>query len=374
MNTWLIIKKEFIQNMRNMQANSMMILFPIVLIVILGAAFSGVFEKNIDLSGMKAVYTIQSNGQLAEGFLSFTESMNKELGVVFEEIDDVDEGIKTVKDNKYAGYIVLSGDPGEIHIYKNERYNLRANLMESMIATFAQRYDAYAAIARTNPEALPGIMANQEMDFVNMESLDKKKQPGSLGYYAVTMLTLILLYASLTGFWGIKSEQNQKTGNRILTAPVGKAEMLVGKVLGGIAITLVQAAVVILFSRFVLNANWGDDIATIAVIVVSESIMSIGIGTGIAFLIRHEGAASGILNTVIPIIVFFGGGYVPLSQMGQGIEKLSVISPVKWTNEAIFRVIYDMDYSLVLIAVLINLSVAALFIMASAVLSRKEAV
>jgi ABC-2 type transport system permease protein len=71
-------------------------------------------------------------------------------------------------------------------------------------------------------------------------------------------------------------------------------------------------------------------------------------------------------------MVFLGGGYVPLSVMGEGISELSVISPVKWVNTALFNVIFDGNYSGVAEAVGINLGIALLLITLSAILSRRN--
>jgi ABC-2 type transport system permease protein len=352
----------------------MMVLFPIVLIVILGAAFSGVFDKTIKLGDVNVLYTVQSGQYLADSFKTFSKELESGMGITFEETANVNEGMESVRNTKYSCYIQLTNNPEEIKIYKNERYGFNANLVQSVMNVFAERYSAIAEIYKQNPSIVGKILSDQSMDYVKTESLDKKRQPGSLDYYAVSMLTLILMYASLTGLWGVKGEQNLKTGSRILCSPVRKSEYLLGKVLGGILVTLVQACLVILFSKFILKAYWGTDILTIMLLVVAQSIMAISIGTGIAFLIRNDGAASGVLNTIIPMVVFFGGGYTPLENMGPGIMKLSVVSPVRWMNDAIFRVIYNNDYSLVLTALLVNLAVAAAFIMVSAMLSRKGAV
>jgi ABC-2 type transport system permease protein len=351
----------------------MMVLFPIVLIIILGAAFSGAFDSTIKLGDVNVLYTVQSGKYLEDSFKSFTKELEGEMGITFVETSNIDEGMESVRNTKYYCYIQLTNNPEEIKVYKNERYRGVAGLVQSMMNVFAERYSAIAEIYKQNPSIVGKILSDQSMDFVRTESLDKKRQPSSLDYYAVSMLTLILMYASLTGLWGVKGEQNLKTGSRILFSPVRKSEYLLGKVLGGILVTLVQACLIILFSKFILKAYWGTDILTIMLLVVAQSIMAISIGTGIAFLIRNDGAASGVLNSIIPVVVFFGGGYTPLENMGPGIMKLSVVSPVRWMNDAIFRVIYNNDYSLVLTALLVNLAVAAAFILVSAVLSRKGA-
>lgn len=372
MNILNVLIKEFKQNIRNWKANIMMVLFPIVLIMILGAAFTGQFDRTVKLGNIKVLYTAQSSKELNDSFKSFTADLGKNMGVSFREISDVNEGISSVKDTEYSCYIILSNNPEEFKIYKNARFNSDANLVESMVKSFASRYSAIAQIARSNHQVVGKILADNTMDFVKTESLDRKRQPGSLDYYAVSMLSLILMYSSLTGFWAIKSEKNMRTGNRMLCSPISKYEVLTGKVLGSIAVTLLQASVVILFSKYVLKAYWGSDILTVLLVIAAESIMAISMGTGIAYLIKNDGAASGLLNSIIPVIVFLGGGYVPLSVMGEGIAKFSDFSPVKWVNDAIFRVIYDSDYSHVLTAILINLAVAAGFIIISAMFSKKE--
>ena len=373
MNILNIIWKEFRQNIRDWKANSMMVLFPVVLILILGTAFSRVFDNSVQLNDARVLYTIQAGSGIAGYFEEFL-TQGKELGIIFEETQDVDRGIRSVEDVTYSSYILFEGNSNNIRFYKNARYNFEANFIEGYVNAFVQRYNAYAEIARSNPAALDKAMAEAGKEYVRVSSLDTKRQPRSIDYYSITMLTLILMYASLTGMWGIRSEQRMKTGNRILCGPVNKYELMAGNVIGDVSVTIVQAVVVIAVSKYVLAAYWGSNILAVMGLVLSQSVMTISLGVGMAYLIRNEGAASGVLNTVIPIVVLLGGGYTPLENMGGFISKISVISPVKWINDALFRLIYDNDYSLFATAIIINIVVAAVFLTAAALLSRKEAV
>jgi len=375
MNILRIIKKDFVLNLRDFKANAMMVLFPIVLIIILGAAFSGVFKQTIELGDVTVLYTVdigKSGDQSFEkAFESFRETLTEELGISFEKTDDVEMGMESMNYYRYSAYLRISGNPREIKLYKNEKHNLTASLMESALNSFINTYQAMSAIAVNNPSALAMPELKERREFVNVRSLDEKKQAGSLDYYAVTMMTLILLYASMTGFWSIRSDIEQRTASRTLSAPVRKYEFLTGKVLGSIIITLIQALVVVLFSGLILKAYWGEDPVTVALLLLSYSIMTVSIGVGLAFIFKNSGAANGVLNSVIPFFVFLGGGYIPLSVMGSTFEKISVISPVKWINLALLGVIYDNDYSKVLISIGINVVIAAVFILMAVLISRK---
>jgi ABC-2 type transport system permease protein len=156
-----------------------------------------------------------------------------------------------------------------------------------------------------------------------------------------------------------------------MCAPVRKYELLTGNVAGSIVVTIVQGLVVILFSKFVLKANWGEDILTVALLLLTYSIMTVSLGAGLAFMFENSEAAMGVLNTIIPIFVFLGGGYVPLNVMSGVLAKISDISPVKWVNSALLSVIYDGNYSRVLTSVSINLAIAAAFIVIASLFTRK---
>ena len=107
MKTLQIILKEIKRNIRDYKANTMMVLFPIVLIIILGAAFSGIFKGGMDLGGMSILYTIDaedSDPVFESAFNSFRQHLSGEMGLVFEETTDFDKGLRDIEDNKYAAY------------------------------------------------------------------------------------------------------------------------------------------------------------------------------------------------------------------------------------------------------------------------------
>jgi ABC-2 type transport system permease protein len=371
--TLQIILKEIKRNIRDYKANTMMVLFPIVLIIILGAAFSGIFKGGMDLGGMSVLYTIDaedSDPVFESAFNSFRQHLSGEMGLVFEETTDFDKGLRDIEDNKYAAYLHITGDPLRIDMYKNKTRSVTSGIVENAVAAFIDSYVTINVAARNNPAVLSELQAD-DADYVRIRSLDRKRQPGATDYYAIAMLTLILLYSSQTGFWGIRSEIEGRTAARILCAPVYKYQYLTGKILGSIFVTIVQGFIVLMFSKLVLKAYWGEDLLTVAVLVITYSVMAVSLGAALAFVLRSGEAANGLLNTIIPILVFLGGGYVPVYVMGDSFSKLSVISPVRWINSALLNLIYDGNYSDVPISIAINLGLSVLFISVAVLLSGK---
>ena len=143
-----IYKKELKQNLREKNANNMMILIPISLILILCTALSSMFSTtSIELDGVKVLYTKPGDFQLEQAFNSFMEQGSK-MGIEFEEINDVNAGVERVKRAEYSCYVLFEDDPRVIRLYKNDRYRFEASLVEAMLYAFAERYSAIAEVVR----------------------------------------------------------------------------------------------------------------------------------------------------------------------------------------------------------------------------------
>lgn len=371
-----IISKEIKQRFRDYKTNILMVLFPMVLIIILGAAFSSVFENgSIDTGDISVLYTIDIEGGdpvFENAFSTFRQYMSDEMGIQFEETSDFEKGISEIEDRRFTAYLHITGQPLRIDMYRNENSGFRSGIVENAVASFLDSYTAINVVARGNPAVLSEIQQPGDTSRVRVTALDRKKQPGSTDYYAVTMLTLILMYASLTGFWCIRSEVDEKTVPRVLCAPVRRYQYLTGKILGNIFVTVIQGFVVLLFSRLVLKANWGEDLFMVSVLIITYSVMTVSLGAALAFIFRSAELASGLLNALIPVFVFLGGGYMPIYALGDTISRISVISPVRWINTGLLDLIYEGSYFDAYISVAVNLGFSVLFISVAAHLSGKR--
>ena len=197
-----------------------------------------------------------------------------------------------------------------------------------------------------------------------------KRRPVSTDYYSTLVDTYNAVFITY-GFGGLERNRAKNRRSQDIVQPCISIELLTGKVIGCIFVTVLQGLVVVLFSRWVLNAYWGQDILPVALLLLTYAFMTVSIGVALAFLIRSSDAASGILNTLIPVLVFLGGGYVPLSVMNGFIAKIAQISPVYWINSALFKIIYDRDYSSMPASIAINLGIAMLSLIISAIFSKR---
>ena len=372
MNIISIIIKEIKHNFRDRKSMVMMILFPIALIVVISAAFSSSFSSSIDIGTPKVLYSIEGSGVASDNFKTGFIEKGKDFKIEFTKMNDMDSAKKKLVSKEYDAIIEMKSD-NKIEFYKSNVESLRAGVVESILSTYVQEFNVIIDVCKVNPGIINSLIRDNNNNYSTIISVNKSSQPSSLDYYTIAEIALIIMYAGMAGLFGIASEKNSKTRDRILISPVRKYEFLIGKTIGGVIGTILQIAIVILFSKYVLKANWGNDIFTVLLIFISQIIMAISIGVGLGFIFKNENVANGILNFMIPVIVFLGGSYMPVDGFGsKTFQAITYLSPVRWVNRSIFDVIYNNDYSKVPFAILINLGIAVIFLAISSLLFRKE--
>lgn len=358
----LIAAKEIKQNLRDRKGMAMMILFPVLLMLVLGTALSGGFNNTISLKDTKVLYSISGSVQEKEAFSNFTETMKK-TGIQFEKTDNINKALDGIKDTTYACLINVDSDNNVIDLYENEQYDLKASIVKVILNTYVQRYNLISQIAKLEPMEVKNINAYGNTDYVSVESIDKRITPSALDYYGVTMLTMIILYSSLYGSFSVGGEYINKTADRLLSAPIGRFEILTGKAIGNILSAIIQVIAVIIFSKFVLKIYYGNHIFEFLLLLFSEIIMATVIGMSVSFIFKKQSVSTIILNMFIPLMVFFGGGYGPLDGMSNSLlTSFSKLSPIKWTNDTAFALIYGNSAGNLSISILINIGIAAVFL------------
>ena len=81
----------------------------------------------------------------------------------------------------------------------------------------------------------------------------KRLKPGSMDYYAIVMTTMVALYGAMGASNLIRGERIRKTGDRLIAAPITKAEIFIGKILGNMVANALCILLVVLFSKFVFK-------------------------------------------------------------------------------------------------------------------------
>ena len=148
--------------------------------------------------------------------------------------------------------------------------------------------------------------------------------PGIIG---LTVLT--------TGVLGTVGTNTQYRNNGILrklaTTPLGKSEWIISKMLYQTVIIFISAAMIIVVAKLVYDVRTVPDVVTILLLFVG-TICFTGIGMIIARFVKDEDAANAAASAVTFPMMFLAGTFIPLETMPEYLQTVSKFLPLTYLN------------------------------------------
>lgn len=375
MSIFKVAKKDILRNIRDIKVMGIMTLMPILIILMMGVALSGVFEGNeLSMRDVHLEYLVKGEkGAFTKGFESLMDEMMTDDSSLLE-IKDKEQSINRLKNDDISSMIEIDEENKTIVLYKNNIYNTEASIIEGVLNTYVGRFNVVHEIINVNPQLIEEVSSQEEGNsYVTLKSLNRKESPSAMDYYGIAMCILFVLYGIITPTSGIISEKQKGTLARTLVSPISKKELLLGKMLGGVGTTTIQIGLIMLATLLIYNVNWGDNPIYAFILIFTEIIMAMSIGTALGFLFDSEGKATGLIQVFIGVTALFGGSYMPLQGLGLFGEIGKYVSPIWWTNGGMFEMIYTGRMNSYYTAIAVNLGIAALFLLiASWKITKKE--
>ena len=368
--------KDIKEIVRDKRLSFMMILFPLILILILGTALGGtsVSGGKTTVINTKALYFIEKEGVAQEAFNSFSENIDKEL-IEFEEVKTKENGIEVLQKGKYSALLIINSEKNKIEVIKSPKFDFEGDFVEGLIRSFADRASVAMILYKYDKNSINDIKEGQNhSDYITVKGIkDDSKAPRAIDYYGITMLTMIIMYMSTMASEFVLLEKELGTEKRISITNTTGTEMFFGKLLAQVVVGVVQIGLIMGVSSLVYKVNYGDDLISVILIIASLGILMIAIGLAIGIFTKPDSPSGSILNILIPILVFLGGGYFPISNLGSKfLTNLANVSPVKWINQSLLDVIYEGSYSLVNKLLLINGAVTLILLIIVALKFRRR--
>lgn len=344
--TWKYIQ----QNIKRPTGLGMLILGPLLLILILGLAFSSIFSAGQVALDIKIGYYSEEKGSLYTGFKTFIDQLN-DFKITGEETGNITSGEEKTRQGEYQAFIIIDEKSMGLELVLNSNSGVQAGIIEGILLGFSNRFNFYNLVFRYKPESMNSVIEYKEADFITHTALSASRQPRAIDYFGITILTLAVLYGAFLGSHGVVKEKSLKTLNRIYTAPVTKMQFLLGTCLGTLTALLIQMTTLFLAGKYLLSIYYGENIPAVVFLLLCEGFFALALGVGIANLVGNINAVIGILSGLIPVFIFLGGGYGKLPDT-KVFEFFSRFSPVTWVNKALFETIYSTSHTYFLPAVL----------------------
>ncbi|WP_336762328.1 ABC transporter permease [Paenibacillus sp. USHLN196] len=243
---------------------------------------------------------------------------------------------------------LLQGKATEIQLVElrisEGSYTLRA-AVEGLTSGLQQSASAVTVAAGRVSSEMDVLESTQKPLEQLLQEIGKQQVAGEVtdlqiypkpGLNNVTGFTIMFMMGLLTSAVAVIMEDRRKrTMARVFTAPVHAYEIALGNFLGSFVIGMIQIVMVLGVSRWLLHYDAGIPFGIHFMILSAFMLVSMGIASTVAGLIRNSKNANMLNSLIIMPTCMIGGCFWPISFMPDYMQKLANVVPQKWAIQAV---------------------------------------
>lgn len=357
---------------RNRSAVIILLVFPSVLILILGLAFGGL-GGGPQFGGIPVAIVNLDRGSATEDKTAtvsigaeITDALvdDRELGEIVDitTSGDTDATREAVASGELAAAVIIpadftesieEGDPTTLEVLQDPGSTVAAGVWTGIVRSIASRVSGEVIAVRTAVEAVAktGVIAGAGMSAVTSSAVAaaskadalgavtvadaraaEKRQTTPLDYYAASMTAMFLLFGCMFGAFSFVEERSTQTMQRMLSSPTPSTSIVGGKLLAVVLLGIGQFGVLYLFTRLVLDTYWGDPVG-VWLIVIGELIATAGLASVVSGLARTRRGVGGIAPITVQVMALLGGAFFPIAIFPAWLQPVQYVSIVGWAMD-----------------------------------------
>ncbi|MDO4535419.1 MAG: ABC transporter permease [Clostridium perfringens] len=369
-----IAKRAFINYTRNRKTMTTFIVFPIILMSLLGILLSSAFSSDETIGNINLYYYNQDISSENENIINILKESSKESSITFKSIKTVEEGKDKVRFDGDS-FVIFKGD--NIELYTSVEDTLKSTVVSEYLKSIIKTTNAVEESFKINPIKTQEALNNENTKSnVSINIVPKENEISSYAYYAVAELTLFALYIAIVPILAIDYDERKSIKNRLKLAGISDLKYYLGNTLGYFFVSIILTLPGYLFAQFFLGVDWKNPLISYGAIIFL-SVVSILLGQVVAIIFNNAQKSANVLKVVIfPIIAFLGGAYMPISDNIMNITNLfdilTKISPLRWINLGLINYMTYGTYNELAISLVINGALMFIFIALLIVISKRR--
>ncbi len=201
---------------------------------------------------------------------------------------------------------------------------------ELELASFEEGLEAAERVAL----ALPAVT-------VEVETAGEALFPEDVGRFdlgAAQQLVLFVFLTSLTGAIALIETRRLGLSRRMLATPTPAGVVVLGEGLGRFAIALAQGLIIVAVTALVFSVDWGDPLAA-AILLVVFCLVGAGAGMLLGATLANDQQAGAVSLLAGLGLAALGGSMVPLEVFPDTVRTVAHVTPHAWANDAFAELI-----------------------------------
>jgi len=152
---------------------------------------------------------------------------------------------------------------------------------------------------------------------------------------------MFLLFALSNGAAAFFDEKNSGIFQRLLAAPVSRAQILWSRFLFGVLLGLVQLVVLFAAGQLLYGIDITGHIGLLVVVAVAVAAACSAFGMFVAAFTPNAQAASGLATFLVLTMSAAGGAWFPIGLMPEFIQTIGRTTPVYWALRGFGQVLWE---------------------------------
>lgn len=352
--------------------------FPLILGTFFNLAFSGLD----DVEDLEIINVAVVENENLEESLFYKEAFDEINKVSDEKIFNItyepDEASakKLLIDEEITGYVIIEDVPNLI-INKN---GIEETAIRQMLDEIAQTGFTFENIIKKeimkdpeniSEEKIEGMVtaiSEEIMDSSEENSLTRDTSPKRLSSSMVYFYTLIAMTAMYGGMLAMESTSRTLAnmtdeGKRVAVSPTPRWNLILSSLLASFVLQLLSITVLFIYTRFVLNIDYGDNVALIVLLTLLGCIAGLSFGIFIETVLNaNEKVKTGVLIGVTMFGSFLTGmmGVEIKYYVDTHFPIVNMVNPARMITDGFYSLYYydTLDrYKMNIISILIFIAV-----------------
>ena len=331
--------------------------FPIILGILFNMSFSNI-EKD-EMLQIFDIAVVDNNEFKAQEIyretlkeLSSDDNENKLFNIKYVTEDEAD----LLLDNlDIKGYIVFKNDEPQVVIKENGTYQ---TLIKFVITEIGQNQTIIEDLSKKSIEEeisngnysvdtekiINDILNKIKNEQINLKNISKS----NLHYMQIEYYTLIAMACMYGGMLGLTAINNclanmSNKGKRISVSPNRKSIIVLSSALGAYVVSLVGLALLIIFLKLGLKADFGNNITLVILLSAVGNLAGISLGVLIASIFKvSEGAKTGIVIAITMFLSVLSGmmGVTLKYVIDKNIPIINLVNPNNLITDGFYSLYY----------------------------------
>ncbi len=338
------------------------LLFPIMLILIFGAIFSGTGSTNFSVYVQDHDHSAMSS--------QLMDIMNKTGVLKITMVNESENVTKYIKDHDIKAFLVIPNGYAQ-HINQsfvdpNSKVNLTfyydptetssTEIIRSVISNIIQTMNMGLSNGRNIVGLSTQSTITEKFNYIDFFI------PGMIGFTIMQQA----IYGSIE-----RNTKYRKDGilRKLLTTPITRSEWILAKMTFMLFLSFLTTTIALAVGVLV----WGVKVnitPLMILTIVSSSFLFSGIGMIIGRFVKEEETADMAAGAISFPMMFLAGTFFPLAQMPSFLQTIAQVLPLYYVNEALRNSMIYMNQSLAITNAAIVLVFAVIFFVAGVLLTK----